>query len=194
MTSRHAYLPTRLALSDEQRGGNPFDQLACLAPADAIILRHYEMPTRERAELAQALRLASRSIGVRLLIAGDRQLAHHVKADGLHLPRWLLKQGRVWRCGMKPGFMITAAAHNETELLAAGRANVDAALLSPVFPTESHPGTKILGPVRFAALASRCHVPVYALGGATPASMQRLANVENLAGWAAISGTKGTSR
>lgn len=188
MTSRHAELPKRLALTDEQRGGNPFDQLACLAPADAIILRHYGLPSRERAELAKALRLASRSKGVLLLIAGDRQLAHHVKADGLHLPTWLLKRGFEWRKRLRPNWIITAAAHNEVELIAAARCGVDAALLSPVFRTGSHPGAKTLGAVKFAALAGRTNVPVYALGGATAESMQRLADVENLAGWAAISG------
>ena len=89
---------------------------------------------------------------------------------------------------MKPGFLVTGAAHNETELLAACRADVDAALLSPVFPTASHPGTQTLGPLKFAALTNRASVPVYALGGATPATMQRLSDVENLAGWAAVSG------
>jgi thiamine-phosphate pyrophosphorylase len=187
MTSRHAELPKRLALTDLLRGGSPFEQLERLDPTDALILRHYELPTRERAELAKALRQGSGARGVRLLIAGSQRLALHVKADGLHLPRWLLTRGCDWRRGMKPAFMITAATHNEAELLAAVRAGVDAALLSPVFPTGSHPGAKTLGPVKFAALAGRANVPVYALGGATAASMQRLAHVENLAGWAAVS-------
>jgi len=188
MTSRHADLPKRIALTDERRGGSPFEQLERLGPTDAIILRHYDTPSRARADLAKKLRLASVSQGVRLLIAGDQRLAHHVKADGLHLPRWLVKRGYDWRRRVQPGFVITAAAHNEAELIAAAQSGVDAALLSPVFPTASHPEANALGPVKFATLAGRVPIPVYALGGVTRTTVQRLAGVENRVGWAAVSG------
>jgi thiamine-phosphate pyrophosphorylase len=187
MTRRHEDLPRRLALTDQHRGGSPFEQLEHLHANDALILRHYNLPDQERSDLARALRKTSHARGVRLLIAGSQKLAAQVKADGLHLPIWLLKRGYDWRTRFKPDWIITAAAHNQAELVAATRCGVDAALLSPAFATGSHPGAKTLGPVKFAALAGRANVPVYALGGATAASMQRLAHVENLAGWAAVS-------
>jgi 8-oxo-dGTP diphosphatase len=42
---------------------------------------------------------------------------------------------------------------------------LDFALLSPVLPTKSHPGAEHLGWDGFAAIASSCSIPVYALGG-----------------------------
>ena len=38
-------------------------------------------------------------------------------------------------------------------------------LVSPLFATRSHPGAKLLGSARFAALARLSPVPVIALGG-----------------------------
>jgi thiamine-phosphate pyrophosphorylase len=65
-----------------------------------------------------------------------------------------------------------ATAHSLRELARARRA--DAALLSPVFPTRSHPGGKVLGPLRFRLLAQRSPVPVIALGGLNPRAARRL--------------------
>ena len=56
-------------------------------------------------------------------------------------------------------------AHSLHEIGMAQRLRADAVLLSPVFPTRSHPGTNVLGPVRFRLLARHAQVPVIALGG-----------------------------
>jgi len=42
-----------------------------------------------------------------------------------------------------------ATAHSLRELAEANRAGADGVLLSPAFPTRSHPGACALGPVRF---------------------------------------------
>lgn len=77
-----------------------------------------------------------------------------------------------------------ATAHSLREIGAAVRARADAILLSPVFPTRSHPGGKVLGPVRFLLLARQSPLPVIALGGMT---RQRAARLP-VHGWAAIDG------
>ncbi len=188
MTSRHIKLPQRFVLTDHARGPDPFEQLAQLTMNDALTLRHYELVKGDRLILARDLRRASRAKGVRLLIAGDDKLALHVGADGLHLPSWMTRAG--WRRAQQTqnGWIVTAAAHCESELRAAEIAGADAALLSPVFPTVSHPGAATLGIVRFAALAVTSTVPVYALGGVTPQSFRQMASVPNLAGCATVSG------
>ncbi|HEX7774936.1 MAG TPA: thiamine phosphate synthase, partial [Parvibaculum sp.] len=85
-------------------------------------------------------------------------------------------------CGLavtrRTGLVMTAAAHSEAAIFRAARARIDAVLISPVFPTASHPGAPALGVVRFARLAHlarRLGLRVYALGGITgPASLRRL--------------------
>lgn len=124
---------------------------------------------------------------MRFLIAADKNLALQARADGLHLPSWMIKRGHAWRTRPGPDWIITAAAHNEQELRAAEQSGADAALVSPVFSTASHPGAAPLGPVRLAHLTQQTHMGVYALGGVTAHSLKRLRGVVSLAGWAAVS-------
>ena len=174
-------------LTDALRDIDPFQQLVQLKPTDALILRHYEWAARDRLTLASSLREECRIKRVRFIVAGDYRLACEVHADGLHLPSWMVRRGDVWGRRRKPGWVITAAAHNETELTRALRVGADAALLSPVFATASHPGALSLGVIRFAQLAASTAIPVYGLGGITLSSRKRLANVPNLAGYATVS-------
>jgi thiamine-phosphate pyrophosphorylase len=51
-----------------------------------------------------------------------------------------------------------------------------------VFPTRSHPGGKVLGPLRFRLLAARARLPVIALGGMDARRASRLGTPA----WAAI--------
>jgi thiamine-phosphate pyrophosphorylase len=60
----------------------------------------------------------------------------------------------------------------------------DAVLLSPVFPTRSHPGAAALGPARFRLMARHAQMPVVALGGMTVRTARRL----DWPRWAAIDG------
>jgi thiamine-phosphate pyrophosphorylase len=64
-------------------------------------------------------------------------------------------------------------------------ARADLLFLSPLFPTRSHPGARILGRVRFAALARKAGMPVIALGGIGRHEVRGLATL-GAAGWAAI--------
>lgn len=124
---------------------------------------------------------------MRLLIAADQNLALQARADGLHLPSWMIKRGHAWRTRPRPDWIITAAAHNERELRAAEQSGADAALVSPVFSTASHPGAATLGAIRFSHLTQQTHMPVYALGGVTVHTLKRLRGVVGLAGWATVS-------
>ena len=76
--------------------------------------------------------------------------------------------------GDKPGWLVTAAAHSPQALVLARRAGADAALLSPVFPTASHPGAPALGLMRFASWCRCSPIAVYALGGITSQNSRRL--------------------
>jgi 8-oxo-dGTP diphosphatase len=58
------------------------------------------------------------------------------------------------------------------ELRRAEALGCDFGVLSPVLPTQSHPGALHLGWEKFAAIAAGSSIPVYALGGLTHDDMQ----------------------
>jgi thiamine-phosphate pyrophosphorylase len=147
-------------MTDAKRLADPRAAVRQLPRGSAVILRHYG--DRRRADMAQALAQICRRRGLIFLIAGDPSLAAAVHADGLHIPEFLV--GRLgWR-RMRPGWLVTAAAHSAAGLCAAAEAGVDAAILAPVFASPSRPG-RALGPLRFAILVGASALPVYALGG-----------------------------
>ncbi|AWZ02603.1 thiamine-phosphate synthase [Rhodobiaceae bacterium] len=174
-------------LTDAARDIDPFQQLTRLKSTDALLYRHYEWPRSDRLALARVLRKTCKENGTPFLVAGDYRLACEVEADGLHLPSWATKRGRNWTRQIRPGWIVTAAAHSEVEIRSAALAGAAAVLISPVFETESHPGAKPLGVMRFAQLAASAAMPVYALGGVTSGCLRRLAEVPNLSGWATVS-------
>ncbi len=176
-------LPPLILITDAARLPEPAALFDRLPAGAAVLLRDYDAP--ERTALAEALRAATRRHGLLLLIAGDWRLAARAEADGLHLPEHLAGSGHRFD-RVRPGWLITAAAHSQAALVAAARAGADAALLSPVFPTRSHPDARPLGPVRFAALAHGAPLPVYALGGIDGRARRRL-NACGMAGFAGIS-------
>lgn len=69
--------------------------------------------------------------------------------------------------------LFGASCHNELELEQAHAVGVDYILLSPVLPTNSHPNDEVLGWNAFRNLVAGCKVPVYALGGMTPETIER---------------------
>lgn len=97
----------------------------------------------------------------RVMVNGDLDLAKQTGADGVHLTG---KQ--LLACTTRPDIAwCSASCHNMEELQHAGKLGLDFALLSPVLPTLSHPGTAHLGWEKFAECVTDTTLPVYALGG-----------------------------
>ncbi len=117
-------------------------------------------------------------------MAGSGALAARIRADGVHFPEGLARRARAWR-QRRPGWLISVAAHSSPALHRAKIVGADAALVSPVFPTDSHAGAPGIGPLRFARLVQASEIPVYALGGVTAATARRLGG-SGAAGIAAI--------
>lgn len=181
---RGAALPLLLLMTDPARLPDPAPAVAQLPRGSGVILRHQD--PRARARLARALAPLCRRQGVLLLIAGDPRLAAELRADGVHFPESRGAEARAWR-RRRPRWLITTAAHDGPALQRAARAGAQAALLSPVFATASHPGARPLGPVRFTRLVHRSPLPVYALGGVTAESARKL-KTSGTVGIAGISG------
>ena len=163
-------LPPLFVMSDEQRLTDPISVAASLPAGCGFVLRHYSLP--HRASLAALLAKRCRENGVVCMIGGDLDLATSVQADGLHLP-----EHATTKFTRPPGIRIlTAAAHSAAALKRAASSGADLAFLSPVIPTNSHPGRKTLGPKGFANLANASPLPVYALGGITNGTVGMLSN------------------
>jgi len=159
-------------------------RLASRLPAGSqLIFRHYGVP--ERTALAQRLARICRARRIELLVAGDLALADRLKA-GLHLPDAAAANPsprlRLWR---RRGGKLTAAAHDRLGLVRADRLGAEAVLLSPVFPTLSHPETKPLGLLAFRRLVRGSKVPVVALGGIDGTTVLKMKSAP-IAGVAAV--------
>lgn len=168
-----------VAVTDERRGGDPLAMAARLPAGSWVIFRHYDAP--DRSVLAIKLAALCRKFRLKLFVAGDPKLARTVKA-GLHLPDGLAARPtqaiRRWKGP-------TIAVHDRLGLLRAARSGAQAALLSPVFATASHPGTKPLGLLAFRRLARGAKLPVIALGGIDRTNVSLLKNTPT-AGVAAV--------
>ena len=179
-------LPPLILMTDADRLPDPAAAVARLPRGSAVILRHYGVPGRDA--LARDLVALCRGRHIRVLIAADARLARAVGADGLHLPEAMARRGPgIWQRWRRPDWIVTAAAHSRAALFRAARAGADAALLSPVFWTASHPLAPALGPLRFAAWCRSSPLPVYALGGISARTARRL-RTGGGAGFAGISG------
>lgn len=171
MIRRHP-LPRLWLMTDERVGEGLWPALERLPRGSGVIFRHYRTP--ERRALFERVRRIARRRGLLLLLAGSPREAIAWHADGAH--------GRSPHVRSSRPLVRTAPAHDAYEL---ARARADAVLLSPVFLTHSHPGARVLGPLRFAVLARRARLPVIALGGMDARRFRRLER-SGAYGWAAI--------
>lgn len=154
-------LPALIAMTDPVRLPDAL-AVAARLPRGAALIERTGAP-------AAGLRALCRRRGVLLVVAGSAARALGLGADGLHLRdhhSTRATEARVWRW-RRPNGLLFAAAHSARALRAAAAAGADAILLSPVFPTRSHPGAGVLGITRFRLLARQSPRPVYALGGIT---------------------------
>ena len=169
---RALQLPHLYAISNaSELGVEVFLQRLRQALADGLHLLQIREKSWPRQDLKQ---LALRSIdlahaaGARVLLNEYIDLAHEVSADGVQLTGAQLAQ-----CKARPDFALCAAScHNVEEIKLAETLGLDFVLLSPVLPTKSHPGAAHLGWENFARIRTGCTIPVYALGGMTPAHME----------------------
>ncbi|KAF0138520.1 MAG: thiamine monophosphate synthase [Rhodospirillaceae bacterium] len=180
-TAQHV-LPTWWLLTRDGVDADAVGRAARLRQGEGgVVLRAYGLTWKARLALGQELARLCRARRLVLLVAvrnqTDLRLAATLHAHGLHLPEGVAG-GQIlapllgWR--FQGRRLLTVAAHGPFALTRAWRLGADAALLSPVFPTTSHPDAKPLGPVRFAAWCRKAHLPVVALGGVRAATMRRL--------------------
>lgn len=173
MRPRHPELPRLWMMTDERQGDRLWSAILRLPPGSGVVFRHKATPRAERRRLFDRVRRIAHARGLVLLLAARDGMARRWGADGAH-----------HRHAHPPRFG-TAAAHGLHEIRSAERSGASAIFLSPLHPTESHPGAPSLGRMRFAALARATRLPVIALGG-VDGRRGRMAMRAGAHGWAAI--------
>ena len=165
-------LPSLYAISNvAELGVEPF-LLALQAKLDAglrlVQLREKTLSRDDLRALARRVAAMAHERGAKVLLNGDAALAQQVGADGVQLTATQLAE-----LHERPALEWCAAScHNAAELRRAEELGCDFALLSPVLPTQSHPGALTLGWENFAALSADTSIPLYALGGLKHGDMQ----------------------
>jgi 8-oxo-dGTP diphosphatase len=133
-----------------------------------VQLREKNLAREELRELALRVVALAHARGAKVILNGEVGLAQEVGADGVQLTSVQLAE-----LSERPSLdWCAASCHSAEELRRAEELGCDFALLSPVLPTQSHPGAQHLGWDNFAAIAAGSSVPVYALGGLTYEDMQ----------------------
>ena len=151
-------LPTLWLMTDERMGPALWTALERLPRGSGVVFRHFATPPAERTAIFTRLsRVARRR---RLIVV---------------------------RAGVKGQSPDLHPAHSRREAVSARRAGADLVLVSPVYPTRTHPGAPALGPIRAAMIARAAGVPAIALGGMNASRFKRLRAL-GFAGWAAIDG------
>jgi thiamine monophosphate synthase len=176
---RRPALPRLFLFSDPARLPDPRGAARRLPPGAAVVARDVAP------EVLAGLAASARQRRLLLLVAGDGRAALRHRA-GLHvpdrrpasglLPFLLIARARQGRAGRGRPPLLTVAAHGRRGFARARRLRADAVVLSPVFPTASHPGAAALGPMRWAALARGAgrRSRVVALGGLRGGNAARL--------------------
>lgn len=177
-------LPPLLFVTDPARTPEPWRTAARLPAGAGIVLRAFGRD--DAVEAGRRLADVAAARGLVLLVGQDAALAEAVGADGVHLPERDLARGPALKTA-RPDWIVTGAAHSAEALGAAATAGLDAALLSPVFPSASPSAGPPLGVARFSALARAAGLPVYALGGVNAATAPALVG-SGACGVAAVEG------
>jgi thiamine-phosphate pyrophosphorylase len=177
-------LPDVWLFSDERTVAGIAELAAILPPGSGIVFRHDKLSPGARWRLFRQLARIARTRKLLLLLAGQPAHAKPWGADGVHLRQPLAHRAvQAHRLGL----IVTMPVHDGREARAARRAGVDAAFISPLHPTRSHPGAPALGRGAWLRLARLAGAKAVALGGMTPARMRALRRADAKdAGWAAI--------
>jgi len=170
-------------LTERKRFKNIFETLQSIPSQTLVIIRDYDLSPLERLKYSQKIIGVCRKRGIKVLVGKDPLLARSLQADGLHIPEKLLKPLSNWR-QKEPGWLFTTSCHSRRGLERIQNTQIDAVLLSPIFPTQSHPNSKTLGSEILKEMSLISTLPIYALGGINESNIKdiRQANIVGVAG------------
>lgn len=138
----------------------------------AVQLREKDLPREELVRLARVLHPLCHSAKAPLLINTHVEVVKEVRADGVHLPAGGMSIADARRA-LGPGALIGQSCHTRKEVACAGEEGADFVVFGPVWDTE---GKKGQGMTALHLAAKTSPLPVFAVGGVTPARARRAIN------------------
>jgi thiamine-phosphate pyrophosphorylase len=151
-----------LVFTDPKRGPGPLALAKRLPKGAGLVYRHFG--AKDRQQTARQLREICDLRQAKLLIGADPELAHLVRADGVHVPE---RDARNLAAILRTfGFsLISAAAHSSKAAKQAISDGADLVVLSCVFASQSPSAKAPMGSQKFAAACQDIAGPVFGLGG-----------------------------
>ena len=142
------------------------------AGVNAIQLREKDLSDTELTQFARAIAELCRNYEAKLFINTNTRIALEVGAAGVHLPANAAPVGEI-KPQTTDDFYIGCSVHS---LAAAQKREVEGAdfvTYSPIYPTASKPGYgPAVGVEGLAKVIENVRLPVFALGGVTPARVK----------------------
>jgi 8-oxo-dGTP diphosphatase len=136
-------------------------------------LRLPQWPPAQVRELAKRLQPLALAHDAQLLLNADIEGALQLGVGvGVHL-----KSAQLAQLAERPlpwQQPVGASCHDAGQLMQAVRLSADFATLSPLAVTASHPNASPLGWAQFHAMVEAAALPVYALGGVSPAQLTQV--------------------
>ncbi len=146
-------------------------------------LRQTQLGSATYAALAERV-MQELGAGLPLMSKGSRP--PRMPNVGWHLTASQLREqaDAGWRKGSEVEGWLAASCHDQEELALAEKVGADFVTLSPLLPTQSHPGAATLGWDRAEALIATTNLPVYLLGGVGPEHLNQAfeAGAQGIAG------------
>jgi len=172
--------PTELTLitqGNSQPSQHLFQQLddALAGGVGQIIIREKHMDSARLLAFAARVRDITTQHQAKLIIHSQADIAKAINADGIHLASSDIAEiPSIHDWLQMPTMSISTSCHNLHELERSHYFGADFSMLSPVFPTQSHPNAPILGIDVFKQIATTSPLPIIALGGINPDNRPQL--------------------
>ncbi|MHB8382240.1 MAG: thiamine phosphate synthase [Candidatus Binataceae bacterium] len=140
----------------------------------ALQVREKDLPARDLYRLALELREICSRRGAPMIVNDRVDIALAVRADGVHLPFDSIGAAMARRL-IGPDLLIGASTHSPPDVASAAREGADFVVFGPVFdPISKGSYSRAWGREGLAAACRAAAIPVYALGGITPARAHEL--------------------
>lgn len=165
-------LPPLLFFSNRQQFKNIFAAVKEMPDFIGIIIREYDLNYQERLEFAKKIKdAAGRKI---ILVGKNLDIALAIKADGVHFSDHDQNYNFYNYQKIAKNLLITYSCHSPCFITKAQKNNFDAIFYSPIFPTESHTKSTIIGIRNLIKITQQNKIPIYALGGINQKNYQLL--------------------